>query len=180
MFPGFCGSGSLSVKISFAHETSPVWASQIVFPAASSLFWDPFLHPSHLSLRLSQMHKALSVSLWDTNKVIRQYRASRISSSRLLLIIRVNNASVWCTYGLDVQYRQSFSLCLLKRPSVGWSIANVNALKYWWPLLAICLSLSILSAREPDINSVGCGFTASFSYQRKSKSTSALSQSDVP
>lgn len=23
MFPGFCGSGSLSVKISFAHETSP-------------------------------------------------------------------------------------------------------------------------------------------------------------
>lgn len=160
MFPGFCGSSSLSVKISFAHETSPVWASQIVFPAVSSLFWDPFLQPSHLSHWLSQLHKAFSVSLWDTNKFIWDYCASQISSSRLLLMMRVNNTSTWSTYVLDVQYCRSFLRCWPKRPSIGGSMADVNALKYWWPLLAICLSLSILSARKPNINSVGCRFTA--------------------
>lgn len=102
----------------------------------------------------------LSRCLWDTNKFIREYCASRISPYRLLLIMRVNNSSVWSTNVLDVQYDRSFLFCLPKRPSIGRSMADVNALKYWWPLLAICLSLSILSARKPNINSVGCRFPA--------------------
>lgn len=163
MFPGFCGSSSLWVKISFAHETSPFWASQIVFPAVSSLFWDPFLQPSHLSRGLSQTHKALSVSLWDTNKLIGQYCASQISPSGLLFIVRVNNAGARSSCVLDVQHRRSFFALFAQSPFHRRSIANVNAFKYWWPSLAICLSLSILSARKPNINVVWCRFTASFS-----------------
>lgn len=207
MFPGFCGNSSLLVKISFAHETSPVWASQIVFPAVSSLFWNPFLQPSHLSHWLRKLHKALSVSLWDTNTLIREYCASQISPPRLLLIMRVNNASVWSTYILYVQYCWSFLLCLPKQPSIGRSMAGVIALKYWRPLLAIYLPIHLVSQKtkhqfsrvsvytqtkkknllHPSANQTSCSFLerqqtrcCCFQIQKQNKVTNRKSTTKTP
>lgn len=172
MFPGFCGNSSLLVKISFAHETSPVWASQIVFPAVSSLFWNPFLQPSHLSHWLRKLHKALSVSLWDTNTLIREYCASQISPPRLLLIMRVNNASVRPLCPILLVF-----LTLFAQTAFHWQIDG------WCYCIKVLTTL--VSYLFKPIHLVSQKTKHQFSrvsvytQTKKKKSTSPISQSDV-